>query len=107
MADTEHDISVACRHTETEKQERLEGLVERLPPVEGVHEAVRVRFPNAEGIVGTLAAFVERERACCPFLTITLRFHPDDGAVDLVMEGPEGTAELAREGLGELRRRRG
>ena len=41
-----------------------------------------------------LLRFLENERRCCPFLTLTLESRPMEAAVWLRITGPEGTQEL-------------
>ena len=41
-----------------------------------------------------LSRFLENERRCCPFLTLTLERRPVEAAVWLRITGPEGTQEL-------------
>jgi hypothetical protein len=43
-----------------------------------------------------LGEWLDDERRCCPFLTLTLVAEPHKGAVWVQMTGPEGTKEFLR-----------
>jgi mercuric ion transport protein len=49
--------------------------------------------------LASLAAFIDNERKCCPFLSIEIRVAPDSGPIWLRMTGPEGTREVLRREL--------
>ena len=53
-------------------------------------------FPGDAGWATRLAAFVDAERACCPFFTFELRFEPHGGRISLGVRGPEGTKEFVK-----------
>ena len=49
---------------------------------------------NAPGLLADLAAVIEAEHRCCPFLRFALTVAPGDGPVTLEMTGREGTKEF-------------
>jgi hypothetical protein len=53
-----------------------------------------VRFPGEDAWAARLLAFINGERACCPFFTFELIFEPGQGPIWLHLRGPEGTREL-------------
>jgi hypothetical protein len=59
-----------------------------------------LRFPGVETWARRLLAFIEDERACCPFFTFELVFEPQQGPLWLHLRGPAGTQELVADLLG-------
>jgi hypothetical protein len=53
-------------------------------------------FPAEATTLAEVAAVVEPERRCCPFLRIALTAEPDDGPIRLDLTGPDGTKEFLR-----------
>src|SRR5207253_2529614 len=51
-------------------------------------------------VAASLAALIETERACCPFLSFQLIVEPDRGSVSLELTGPAGTREFLEAELG-------
>ena len=63
------------------------------PPIACSLTAPGLRARRHEVLV-SLAALIETERACCPFLSCQLIVEPDHGPVSLELTGPAGTREF-------------
>jgi hypothetical protein len=98
------DLPVVCRLTSPELRERRAAVLtllrahmrERVPLAAGY----RLRFDAAGGVLAALAALIEAERECCPFLRFQLTIEPAQGPVWLEISGPEGTREFLDTDLG-------
>lgn len=84
---------------------------DQLPPVlverfDGttVHDEGRitVRFEGVAKPLSALASFVAAEHECCSFAAYDLVVEPPYEATRLEVRGPEGTAELFREGFADV-----
>ena len=60
----------------------------------------RLCFEPSDDVMASLAALIETERACCPFLSFQLIVEPDRGSVSLELTGPAGTREFLEAELG-------
>lgn len=76
------------RATDREPMQRR--AVDEEPPATGF----RWRFDFEAGILAEIAAVIEAEHRCCPFLRFELVVTPGDGPLCLEVTGPEGTAEF-------------
>ena len=77
-----------------ERSERLKSAVVR---VEEVADGYRIYFDDSFSMMD-IAAWVEAERRCCPFLDFTIRFDRELGRRSLQLTGREGVkAFLAAE----------
>src|SRR2546422_467098 len=63
-------------------------------------DGYRLRFEPSDDVIASLAALIETERACCPFLSFQLIVEPDHGSVSLELTGPAGTREFLEAELG-------
>jgi hypothetical protein len=94
----QQDISVACRLTSAELQERRKAILGAVR--DSVLETVEVesgfayRFPADGAIISQLATLVELERQCCPFLRFRTTVEGADGPIWLELTGPKGTKEF-------------
>jgi hypothetical protein len=74
---------------------------------EAVEETVELpdgyayRFPAQTELLMTVAAFVSRERLCCPFFTFQIEVNPQ-GQLWLRLTGPDGIKPLLQDGLNIL-----
>lgn len=82
----------------------LPGLVGAARAVVWLPDGVRLTFDAADGLLARIAAVIERERGCCPFLRFTLDVAPGHGPVTLEVTGPpraravlEAAADALRE----------
>jgi len=60
----------------------------------------RLCFEQSDDVMASLAALIETERACCPFLSFQMIVEPDHGPVSLELTGPAGTREFLEAELG-------
>jgi hypothetical protein len=91
-------VPVACTLAPADLSARRGGLLPGLAsrasastPVEGGRSW---RFESQPGLLADLAAVIEAEHHCCPFLRFALTIEPGDGPVRLDVTGPEGTARF-------------
>jgi len=61
-----------------------------------------IRFPNNPSFFTSLSEWATLEQLCCPFLTITLESHHDQGPIWLKASGNDGVKEFLRAELGLL-----
>jgi hypothetical protein len=59
-----------------------------------------IRFPNNRTLFTALSEWATLEQLCCPFLTLTLELHHDQGPIWLKASGKEGVKEFLRVELG-------
>lgn len=89
------DLPVACTLAPGDLAARRGGLLPGLAAwgarVEAIEGGRRWVFPFERGLLPALAAIVDAEHRCCPFLRFALTVEPGDGAVTLTVTGPEGT----------------
>ena len=64
--------------------------------VSELNDGYEFAFPGGVGWAKRLVAFIDAERACCPFFTFELRFEPHGGRISLRMRGPEGAKEFVK-----------
>ncbi len=76
----------------------LPGLFQRAERVGDIPDGLSFRFAHRPGLVAELAAIIEKQRACCTFLTFRLIAEKDEGPITLEVSGPPGSAEM----LGKL-----
>ena len=92
------DLPVACALTPADLAARRGGLLPGLAARASASEAIAGgrswRFPFGAGLLAEIAAVVEAEHRCCPFLRFALTVEPGDGPVTLEVTGPEGTKEF-------------
>lgn len=90
------DLPVACALNPAELTWRrdtlLPGIVARAESVEPLPEGARWRFAPSSEFFVAVAAVIDAERRCCPFLRFDLVVEPGGGPVWLDVTGPPGTA---------------
>ena len=103
MDDTASIDRNACSLTEQEaaarRNELHDSLADSYRGSAAENGTVTVDFDGVEETLPALASFVEQERDCCAFATYQLVVEPPYEETQLVVDGPEGTAELFREEL--------
>lgn len=89
---------IACNLTSAELQERrrtvLEKLREALVEVKELADGFAYSFPSEGNRFPELAAMIELERQCCPFLQFRVTIAAGQGPLTLEITGPEGTKEF-------------
>jgi hypothetical protein len=90
------DLPVACTLNPAELTRRrdtlLPGIVARAQGVESLSDGARWRFAPSSELFVAVAAMIDAERRCCPFLRFELVVEPGGGPVWLEVTGPPGTA---------------
>jgi len=61
-----------------------------------------IRFPNHPSLFTALSEWATLEQLCCPFLTLTLELHNNQGPMWLKATGNDGVKEFLRAELGLL-----
>ena len=86
---------IACNLTNAELQERrrtvLETLRSAVLEVKELADGFAYSFPSEGDRFPELAAMVDLERQCCPFLQFRLTVAAGHGPLTLEITGPEGT----------------
>jgi hypothetical protein len=92
------DLPIACRLNPFELFARrdtlLPGVIARAEHSEPLPDGARWRFKPSGELLLALAAMIDAERRCCPFLRFHVLAEADNGPVWLEVTGPEGTREF-------------
>ena len=92
------EIPVACTLSDRDLAQRRDEITRTLlggrQETRELPDGYAVRFPGDAAWATRLLAFIEGERACCPFFTFALVFEPREGPIWLHLRGPAGTKEL-------------
>ena len=98
----------ACSLTDHEFRERRatarESLLAHLVEIKKLESGLRLRFTDTDTIRSTVETFVNLERQCCSFLTLTITPHHE--ALEVSIEGPaeaKATLEMLAESLSSAR----
>jgi len=76
---------------------RAEALFADREAVRAVSDGVALRFPGTMEHAERALDFVPRERQCCPFLTFSITFEPEQRGVWLFLGGDEQAAAYVQE----------
>ncbi|OLD34162.1 MAG: hypothetical protein AUI50_07540 [Crenarchaeota archaeon 13_1_40CM_2_52_14] len=68
--------------------------------IEEIADGYGIRFPYNPSLFTALSEWATLEQLCCPFLTLTLELHHDQGPVWLKARGDDGVKEFLRAELG-------
>jgi hypothetical protein len=87
---------IACALTPDQLRDRkaglLPGLCSRAATITPRDEGLQLEFAaDDRDIVSTIAAVIDAERRCCPFLSFAVTVAPDAGPIVLSVSGPAGT----------------
>ena len=63
-------------------------------------DGYEIRFTNNPSLFTALSEWAALEQLCCPFLTVTLESHHDQGPIWLKATGNDGVKEFLRAELG-------
>jgi hypothetical protein len=92
------DLRIACALDPAElvwrRDTLLPGVVARAESSESLPTGARWRFHPSNELLVALAAMIDAERRCCPFLQFQVVVEAADGPVWLEVTGPEGTREF-------------
>lgn len=90
---------IACSLTPDQLRDRkaslLPGLLDRATQVTPTDDGYRLAFAAGDrDVVSAIAACIDAERHCCPFLQFTLTVPADTGPIVLEVTGPAGTRQF-------------
>lgn len=95
MTSSGPDLPIACTLDPAKYARRrdtlLPGLVAKAESAAVFPEGFRWSFRRSDGLMLALAAVIEAERRCCPFLRFQVTGEPADSPVVLEVTGPPGT----------------
>ena len=95
-----NELPIACTLTSAELQERritvLANLRQSVVEFKELPDGYAYSL-SSDASLQDLAAMIELERQCCPFLRFTLTVEPAGGGVWLELTGPPGTREFLAE----------
>ena len=99
-----NDLPIACTLTSAELQERrltvLHELRSAVTEVRELEDGYVYSFQSEGERLEKIAAMIELERRCCPFLRFRLTVEPNGGPVWLELTGPAGTKQFLAEIFG-------
>jgi hypothetical protein len=97
------ETTVACTLSADEARERTENVRDDLATAysgsEETEDGISVQFEGTEETLRTVAIFVSNELQCCSFAEFTMKVSPPFETTQLQITGPDGTAQLFRDGL--------
>ncbi len=103
--ETKAEGAIACklRAFNTKQQASYQRLVNYLrknrKQIEELPNGYAIAFSSQPNTCLQVTKFVTMERRCCPFISFTMRFEPNNGLLWLQLTGPEGTKEILQESL--------
>ena len=68
--------------------------------IEELPDGYGFRFPNDRSLFTALSEWATLEQLCCPFITLTLELHHDQGPIWLKESGKDGVKDFFRAELG-------
>jgi hypothetical protein len=68
--------------------------------IEELSDGYGIRFPYGRSLFTSLSEWATLEQLCCPFLTLTLELHRDQGPIWLKASGENGVKDFLRAELG-------
>lgn len=91
-------LPIACTLSQAELATRRDGLLPGLLAKTRAREPIpggfRWRFDFQHDLLKEIAAVIDAEHRCCPFLRFVLLVERGDGPVWLEVTGPEGTEDF-------------
>ncbi|HEY6045732.1 MAG TPA: hypothetical protein VIU65_03960 [Pyrinomonadaceae bacterium] len=91
-------LPIACSLTSAELQERRQTILKQLRnavvEVRELKDGYAYSFPAGGERLSELAAMIDLERQCCPFLRFRLTVEANSGPIWLELTGPQGTKEF-------------
>lgn len=91
-------LPIACNLTSAELQERRRTVLERLRDavveVKELANGYSYSFASEGNRFQELAAMIDLERQCCPFLEFRVTVAAGNGPISLGITGPEGTKDF-------------
>ena len=106
IEDPDQSVSFACdmsAMSPAERQQHIATIREVFGAVQEIRElpnGYSFRLTDKEGVLMQAAAFVSKERLCCPFFGFSIEIGPKGEAVWLRLTGGEGIKPFIREEFG-------
>lgn len=95
-----NDLPIACTLTAAELHERRRTVLEKakqgIVETRELESGYALSFPAGGDWLKELAALVDLERQCCPFLTFRITVEANSGPVWLEITGPDGTKDFLK-----------
>ena len=95
-----NNLPIACTLTNSELQDRrrtvLDSVKQAIVETKELDDGFALSFPSSGGSFQELAAMVDLERQCCPFLRFRITAEPGGGPLWLEITGPEGTKDFLK-----------
>ena|SRR5213593_668846 len=92
------NLPIACTLNPADLQSRrdtlLPGIVARAQRSDQLPDGMRWHFSPSSELLVALAAMIDAERRCCPFLRFQVVAEPGDGPVWLEVTGATGTRDF-------------
>ena len=96
-----NDIPIACDLSGSDLSTRRTGILaslgKELTESDELTDGFVFRFPAEDKIIEKIAAIINLERKCCPFLNFRLLVESDTDFVALELTGKEGTKSAVKE----------
>lgn len=93
-----NSLPIACTLTSAELHERrrtvLEKLRDAVVEMKELADGYSYTFAAEGNRLQELAAMIDLERQCCPFLQFRVNVTPANGPIILEIAGPEGTKDF-------------
>ena len=106
---TKSESKIACTLSPDQLQKQrgklLPGLLKRADSVSdlsGDVDGIRLQFKQQSGLLAELAGIIEREQACCSFLSFNITVESAGGAVTFDVSGPAGTRDFLKSLLKQI-----
>lgn len=94
------EIPLACALSEKQMQKRRKDYLDKisasLVDFKELESGFSYRFPLREKILQDLAAVIDLERKCCPFLNFKLILEAGNSFIFLELTGAKGTKEMIK-----------
>lgn len=95
MSDVEKsaEIVIACDlsvFTDAERENHMRDAHNLFAEVTEIYErpdGYALRLPDSEGMLGRIAAFINDDRRCCPFIHFGMEVEPQSKAIWLTLKG--------------------
>jgi hypothetical protein len=98
------NISVACKLTTAELQERKRTVIAELKKLvvsrTETSDGVLYSFRDSDDTLDLLTNFIKTERLCCPFFIFNLIVGQEEGLISLQLSGPHGTKDFITTEIG-------
>src|SRR5689334_19757609 len=103
---TREPPSVSCNLSALDRDQRkrhdilAKDLFAKHLEIKETPDGYGVRFPNNRLLFIALSEWITLEQLCCPFLTLSIELHRDQGPIWLKATGKDGVKNFLRAELG-------